>query len=131
MKMRHTKISSHMKFYPHHQLYHIPLPEDRKLWFGAQKSLRVLKLLRVLIDRVLFRLFSDRFPFRVLSDRVVFKSSVIGFSSGFSVISWVISALFLACRYLFIKSCCYFLSLKTDDLFYIIFSEGSTRLTIR
>ena len=61
----------------------------------VQKSLRVLKLLWIFIDRVvyrfhsdsvLFRFFIDRILFRVLSDRVLFESSVIESSSGSAVI---------------------------------------------
>ena len=57
--------------------------------FVAQKSLKVLKLLRIFIDsivfsfhsdRTLFRFFIDRILFRVLSDRVFSESSVIGSS---------------------------------------------------
>ena len=63
--------------------------------FVAQKSLKVLKLLRIFIDsivfrfhsdRTLFRFFIDRILFRVLSDRVFFESSVIGCSSGSTVL---------------------------------------------
>ena len=50
-----------------------------KKFFGAQKPLRVLKLLRVLSGRVLFR---------VLSDSVLLYSSVIGSFSYFSVIGF-------------------------------------------
>ena len=82
----------HSKIYFYDLLYHIPLPKSQKEFFAKQKSLRVLKHGRV-IDRVLFRFYSDRVLFlsdgvllRVLSDRVLFESSVIGSSSGFSVI---------------------------------------------
>ena len=37
------------------------------------KSLRVLKVLRVLSDKILFRIVSDRVLFRVLRDRVLFR----------------------------------------------------------
>ena len=56
---------------------------------------KVLKLLRVLIDRVLFGFHSDRILFRFLSDKailkvlinmVLFESSVIDSSSGASVV---------------------------------------------
>ena len=42
-------------------------------FFGAQMSLRVLKLLRVLSDRVLCRVLSDRFLFRIVGNRVHFR----------------------------------------------------------
>ena len=66
----------------------------KKSYFAAQKSLRVLKLLRIFIDSVVFRFYVVffRFPidtilFRVLSDRVFFESSEIGSSSlGYAVI---------------------------------------------
>ena len=63
--------------------------------FVVQKSLKVLKLLRIFIDsivfsfhsdRTLFRFFIDRILFRVLSDRVFSESSVIGSSSGSAVL---------------------------------------------
>ena len=59
-------------------------------------SLQVLRLLRIFIDRVVFRFRSDRalfrflidkILFRVLSDRVFFESSVIRSSSGSAVIN--------------------------------------------
>ena len=59
--------------------------------FKAQKSLKVLKLLRIFIDSIVFRFhrnriffwfFIDMIFFRVLSDRVFSESSVIGSSSG-------------------------------------------------
>ena len=88
-----------------------------KEFFVAQKSLKVLKLLRIFIDSVVFRFHSDRtfyrffidgILFRVLSDRVFSDSSVMRSSSG-SAVLWVINALFPSCRYFFfIKSCCYF-----------------------
>ena len=65
--------------------YHIPLLKSQKEFLAAQKSLRIPKLLRVLINRALFEFFSDRVLFRVLSDRLLFESSVMGSSSGSSV----------------------------------------------
>ena len=70
------------KNYP---FYHIPLPKNQKDYFAARKSSRALKLLKVLIDGVLFRFHSDRVLLTVLSDRILFESSVIGFSLGSSV----------------------------------------------
>ena len=61
----------------------------------AQKSLRVLKLLWILSDRVvykchsdsvLFRFFIDQILFGVLSDKVLFAFSVNGSASGSTVI---------------------------------------------
>ena len=93
-----------MKNCPHHPLCHILLPKSQKEFFTAQKTLRIMKLLRVLSDRVILRVLSDRFLFcflsdwvsfrflsdgillMVLSDRVLFKSSVIGSSKGSSEI---------------------------------------------
>ena len=47
---------------------------------------KVLKLLRVLIDRVLFRFLSDKAILKVLINMVLFESSVIDSSSGASVV---------------------------------------------
>ena len=83
MKTRYFKIKfSNKNSSPS---YHIPLPKSQKEFLAAQKSLRILKLLRILINRVLFKFFSDRVLFRVLSDRLLFESSVMGSSSGSSV----------------------------------------------
>ena len=63
--------------------------------FVAQKSLKVLKLLRIFIDSVVFRFhsdrtfyrfFIDRTLFRVLSNRVFSNSSVMRSSSGSAVL---------------------------------------------
>ena len=63
--------------------------------FASQKSSRVLKLLWIFIDRVLyrchsnnvlFRSFIDRILFRVVNDRVLFESSMIESSSASAVI---------------------------------------------
>ena len=59
----------------------MPLSKSKKEFFVTQKSLWVLKLLKALIDRVVFRFLSDRVLLQVL-----FQSSVIGCSSGSSVI---------------------------------------------
>ena len=83
MKTRLFKIKfSNKNSFPS---YHIPLLKSQKEFLAAQKSLRILKLLRVLINRALFQFFSDRVLFRVLSDRLLFESSVMGSSSGSSV----------------------------------------------
>ena len=106
--------------------------------FAAQNSLRVLKLLKVfcnrvlfrvlsdsvffrflsdlvffrcLSDRVLFMVLSDRVFFMVLSDRVLFESSVIDSLKGSLVIysSFGLSILFSRyCRYFYIKRCYHF-----------------------
>ena len=57
---------------------------------------------------------------RVLSDRLFFRVPINRF------FSWVISALFCTCRYF----CATTFLLKTDVLFYIIFSRRSSHLTI-
>ena len=69
-----------MNVYPHHPLYHIPLPKRKK------ESLRVLKLLKVLLGKVLYSFLSDRVLLSVLSYRILLESSVIGSSSGSSAI---------------------------------------------
>ena len=71
----------HTKIYPYYPLCHMPLSKSKKEFFVTQKSLWVLKLLKALIDRVVFRFLSDRVLLQVL-----FQSSVIGCSSGSSVI---------------------------------------------
>ena len=67
------------------------IKKSTKTVFVVQKSLKVLKFLRIFIDRVVFRFHSDRTLFRffidrilvrVLSDRVFCDSSVIETSSG-------------------------------------------------
>ena len=84
-----------MKVYPHHLLFYMPLPKIQKEFLAAQYSLRILKILRVLVDSALLRFYSDGVPFRFYSDRVlfwflskrfIFESSVIGSSSKFSII---------------------------------------------
>ena len=101
--------------------------------FVAQKSLKVLKLLRIFIDsvvfrfhsdRTFFRFFVDRILFRVLNDRVFSESSIIGSSSR--------STVFLGHQCSFSAMWLFFLSnraaiflSKTDVLFYIIFSKRS------
>ena len=100
----------HMKSYTHHPLYDIRLPKSQTEFFVAQKSLRFLKLLRVLIDRVVFRDLIDRILSRVLIDRVLFESSVKALFQGSinRFFPWSITTLFPLCRYSFIKSCYYF-----------------------
>ena len=56
-----------MTFFFHHPLYRILKPKSQKKFFAVQKSSRVLKLLRVLSDRVLFRVLSDSVLFGGLS----------------------------------------------------------------
>ena len=78
------------KFIPiiHSFIYHYQ--KAKKSWFEAQKSWKVLNLMRIFIDslafmfhsdKVLFRFVIDRILFRDLSDRVLFESSEIGSSS--------------------------------------------------
>ena len=80
-----------------------------------QKLLKVLKFLRIFIDsivfrfhsdRTLFRFFIDRILFRVLSDRVFSESSVIGCSSGSTVLLGHQCFFSAMSQFFFIKSCC-------------------------
>ena len=116
-----------MKIYPNHPLYHMLLPKIQRELFAVQNSLRILKLLRVLIDSILFRFRSDKFLIRVLSDTVLFVSSVSSTSSRPSVMDSSLgsSTLFSDMTPLFNKTCHYFLLLKTDVLFYIEFLKRS------
>ena len=104
-----------MKIYPLPLLYYISSPKCKIEFFEAQKSLRVLKFLKVLFkvlshcalfkfisdmvffdvlsDSVLFRFLSDMALFEFLSDRLFFRVLNVRF------LSWVFSALFLVCRY--------------------------------
>ena len=107
-------------------LSYIPLPKRVNL-FITQKPLRVLKLLWIFIDSVvyrfhgdsvLFRFFIDRIIFRVLSDRVFFESSAIESSSGSAAIdsslgSSMLFFIFLSNRatIFFIKNRCFALHL--------------------
>ena len=102
----------------HSTIYHYQ--KTRKSFFGAQRSLRVLKLLRLYIDRVvfsfhsdrvLFRFLTDSIPFRVFSDRVFFESSVIGSSSGSAVASSLESSV------LFFRHAAIFLSNRATTFF--------------
>ena len=95
----------HIKIYFHHPLHHIPLLKGQKgFFFTAYQPLRVLKLLRVLINRVflrfpidrsLYMFLSDRVLLRVFSDRELQESSVIGSSSRPSVIDYSLGSLVL------------------------------------
>ena len=51
-----------LKIYSHHAPYHIPLPKSQKELIWAQKSLRVLKLLRISIDSFVFWFHSNKGP---------------------------------------------------------------------
>ena len=127
-----------MKIYPHRPLYHTPLPKSKKTFFATQKSLRVLKLLLVLIDRVLFRVHSDRVLFhsdrvllRIFIYRVLFEPLVIGSWSGSSKIlvlghqcSFSDMPLFLYQNVLLLYL------LKANVLFYILFSKRSSPVII-
>ena len=129
-----------MKIYPHHPLYHTPLPKSKKTFFATQKWLRVLKLLLVLIDRVLFRVHSDRVLFKFHSDRVLlrifiyrvlFEPLVIGSWSGSSKIlllghqcSFSDMPLFLYQNMLLLYL------LKANVLFYIIFLKRGSPVII-
>ena len=74
MKMRPSKIKILIwKFILITHACIIPSPKSQMEFFGAQMSLRVLKLLRVLSDRVLCRVLSDRFLFRIVGNRVHFR----------------------------------------------------------
>ena len=86
MKTRLSKIKIYMKVYPHHLLFYMPLPKIQKEFLAAQYSLRILKILKVLVDSALLRFYSDRVMFWFLSNRFIFESSVIGSSSKFSII---------------------------------------------
>ena len=105
MKTNPSKTKSFIwMFIPitHSILYHYRKEE----FFAKQKSLRVLKFLRVLFrfhsDRVLLMDFSGRVLLIVLSDGVLFESLVIGSSSLTNrFFSWVISALFPAYRFFY------------------------------
>ena len=131
-----------LKIYPHHPLYHIPLPKSQKRVFCTEKVIKSseapegLYMDRVVFsfhsNRVFFRFIIDRILFRVLSGRVFFKSSVIGFSSVFAVIDFHLGSSVLFFRYVAIFASNHgttFLS-KTYVLFYIIFSNRSSHLTI-
>ena len=71
----------------------------KKSFFVTQKSLRVLKFLRVFSDRVLFRFLIDGILFRVLSDRVFFEYLVLESSSGSAVIDFSLESSVLFFRH--------------------------------
>ena len=102
--------------------------------FVAQKSSKVLRLLKIFIDsvafrrhsdRTFFRFFIDRILFRVLSDRVFFESSVIGSYSGSTVLLGHQCSFSAMSLFFLSNRAAIFLS-KTDVLFYIIFSKRSS-----
>ena len=111
-----------------------------KEFFVAQKSLKVLKLLRIFIDSVVFRFHSDRtfyrffidgILFRVLSDRVFSDSSVMRSSSGFAVLSghqcsFSAMSLFFFFFFFFYQIVLLLFLSKIDVLFYIKFSKRSS-----
>ena len=98
-------------------IYHY---QNDKKCFAVQKSIRVLKLLRV---------FSDMILFRFLKDRILFQSSVIGTSSGSSAIDSSFESLCFFLAWCFFVKTCYYFFLK-QRLFYIIFPKRYSRLTI-
>ena len=87
------------------------IPNTYSIIYLCQKpKLRVLKLLMVSIDRVLFRFNSDKVLYsflsymallRILSEKLFFRVPINRF------LSCVISALFAACNYFCIKKCDY------------------------
>ena len=84
-------------------------------------------------SRVLFRFLSDGVFLRVLSDRIFFESSVIGSSSGSSVIDSSIGPWVLFFRHAAIfyqNVLLIFFLLKVDVLFYITFSKRTLHLKI-
>ena len=102
--------------------------------FVVQNTLKVLKLLRIFIDSVVFsfhsdstfyRFFIDRILFRVLSNRVFSESSVIGSSSGSTVLLGHQCSFSAMSLFFLSNRAAIFLS-KTDVLFYIIFSKRSS-----
>ena len=62
-----------LKIYPHHLLYHIPLPKSQKelLWSSWRSPLIALSL-GLTVIRVFFKFLIDRILLRVLIDRVFF-----------------------------------------------------------
>ena len=81
--------------------------------------------------RVFFRFHSDM-VLLILSDRVLFEFSVIGFSSESSVIDSSLgsSVLFFRHAHIFYRNVLLLFLLKTDVLFYFIFSKRTSHLTI-
>ena len=127
-----------MKIYLHHPLYHIPLPKRQKEFFAVKKSLRVLKLLRIITDRVLFRFLNDMVLYRFLSDgvllkvlshRVIFESSAIRSSSRSSVIDSSLRSSVLFFRHVatfLLKCAIIFGLLKTCSVSHYIFKKKCT-----
>ena len=91
--------------------------------FCGPKSLTVLKLLRLLSDRVLFKF---------LSDTVLFESSVLRFSSGSSVIDFLSRFISPLSRYaaILLLKCAPLFLLWANLLFYVIFSKKHSHSTI-
>ena len=120
-----------MNVYPHHPFYQISILKRKNESFATQKSLRVLKLLRVLLG-FFFRFHNARVLFMFLSDRVLLISSVIGSSSGSSVIdpSLGSSVLFFQHATIFFQNMLLVFLFKKDVLFYIIFSKRTSHLII-
>ena len=129
IKTRPSKTKMfHLRIYPHYLLYHIPLPKSQKEFFSTQKLLRILKLLRVFIERDIFRFESDRVVFRFSIERILLigssviaplwclssESVVIDFSLGSSVLFFRHATISLSNR-----ATTFFLS-KTDSLFYFV-----------
>ena len=140
---------SPIEIYYHHLLHDVSSSlKNQQDFFAAQKSFRALKnqmllsekvLFRVFIDRDFFRVFSDTVVFSVLSDRVLF-----GFLSHrvfFRFLSDKVFFRVLSDRYIYCvhspltplfykkKQATTILKLKTDDVFYIIFSKRRSHLS--
>ena len=101
----------------------LPLSKRKKeKFFAMQKSMRVLKFLRVHL-RVFIRFLSDRALLRALSDRIHFEFLVIGSSSGYSVIdsSHGLSVLFFRHAVVFYQNVLLLYLLKAEVLFCVIF----------
>ena len=76
--------------------------------------------------RVLFRFLSDRVLLRVLSDKILFESSVIGSSSGSSVIHSFLGPSVLLFQ-LFIETCYYYFFNKSRcSVLHYIFKKNFT-----
>ena len=101
----------------------LPLSKRKKeKFFAMQKSMRVLKFLRVHL-RVFIRFLIDRALLRALSDRIHFEFLVIGSSSGYSVIdsSHGLSVLFFRHAVVFYQNVLLLYLLKAEVLFCVIF----------
>ena len=129
------------KFIPitHSIIYHHQ--KNRKSVFPVQKLMRVLKLVRVLSDKVFFRLLSDktflrflsdRVLSRVLSDRVLFDSSVISSSSGSSMIDSSCSSSVLFFRFvaLFYKNVVLLFRKKQQMFCFTLYFQKEVHWTI-